>query len=441
MCFPVCSWAWGLQHSWITEEAVGILSETDRDAMGIESHALIHHYCEFPDMNWMTYGVWGGGVGDPSMPRFPDARREWNISYYCNWNPYLRTGKNYPHAPPAAYEAVNVHFRRAAQAIQEGNRVEAMRIAGVMLHYIQDSGSFPMVQPIHRKFNFAHEQMPELRDYAPRVLGATPEECGAALSRELKVMVEATITRVDEIAVKRGLPVSESIELCKKELMSPKVRRFVTDWVADDPESFEKSAVDCADLCSRLCADALASLLQFSTPEKVSEIPIGKELLFNGSFESDEDGDAFPDGWWIDWKDLNDKAGRVKSYSAGTHFERPVKDGTRSILVMFPPQAGIGITQTWRQALRVKEGQGFEASVAAMSKPSTQKAKLSVVFYDGKYRKIDIKASEQNVGKWTELNVSATAPAGAVWARVAMSVADASENVFWFDSIQLKRVK
>jgi len=106
------AFGWGGGHRCITQAAMELLPREDLEFLGLERAALEEIYCKFPDENWPCYGQWGGGVGDPRLPRYPDTRREWEISYYCGWAQVLRTGKSYPHAPPASAEAAAVLFPR-----------------------------------------------------------------------------------------------------------------------------------------------------------------------------------------------------------------------------------------------------------------------------------------------------------------------------------------
>ena len=84
---------WGGEHNRITAAAIEVLPTEDRAYIASEAAALAQVYCEFPDRNWACYGEWGGGNADPRLSRLADFRREWDVSFYCGWDPVLRKGK------------------------------------------------------------------------------------------------------------------------------------------------------------------------------------------------------------------------------------------------------------------------------------------------------------------------------------------------------------
>ena len=218
---------WGGEHHAITESAITALPPEQREYIAPEKAALVQTYCGFPDSNWACMGEWGGGVGDPKMARFPDTRREWDISYYCQWDPVLRKGQGFPHKAPESYEATRVYFLKAVAELKQGRLEDGMRSVGVMFHYIQDSGSFGHMQPIHRVFHVRELKAIQLEDSQLRLLASSPEEAAKALSERLRGMVESTEKRVAPLLEAAGMPFEEAKGLCNRETMPATVVKAV----------------------------------------------------------------------------------------------------------------------------------------------------------------------------------------------------------------------
>ena len=127
---------------------------------------------------------------------------------------------------------------------------------------------------------------------------------------------------------------------------------------AKRPADFEAAATDCANECARACADAIHSALSFAQKPRVEPEPnpLNVNLAFNPSFENGS-GDGAPAGWCVVWLDPSDRAGRAEWYRAGTHFERHVRTGKYSMLLLWPPKRGLEWQQTWPKAIRVRPGE------------------------------------------------------------------------------------
>lgn len=432
---------WGGEHHRITQAAIAVLPAEEQRRLAPETPALVATYCGFPDVNWPCYGEWGGGTGNAEATRFPDTRREWEVSYYCGWDPVLRTGKGYPHAPPGSCEAASSLFLKAAAAYAEGRNEDGARFLGAMLHYIQDSGSFPHVQPMHRNFHVKNQAAIGVVGYTPTVLGDTPLAAAQALAERVRRLTEWTETRGGPLLEAAGMPLAEAKRLCARETMVPAVVTAVESLRSGKPAEFEAAALECANECTRACADAIHSALTLA-PNAAAEPPppTGRNLVFNASFEED-DGDRVPDGWYIGWLDLADHAGRAELYRAGTHWEKHVHTGQSSALLLWAPAPGLEWRQTWRRAIRVRPGETFHAAAWAQGSAATGACDVALEFRDAAYKPLDTIRSESlgGSGAWTQLSVDATAPEGARWARLVLH-AEATAGAVWFDDVEVTRL-
>ena len=431
---------WGGEHHCITQAAVEALPAEEQQYLAPEKPALVKTYCGFPDMNWPCYGEWGAGTGDAQAARFPDTRREWEISYYCGWDPVLRKGKGYPHAPPESLEAASVFFLKAAEAFKAGRFEDGARFLGVMLHYVQDSGAFPHVQPMHRNFHVKDQGAIRIEGYSPAALGATPQEATKALAERVRRLTEWTERRGGPLFEAAGMPLEEAKRLCAKETMPPAVAKVVEKFRAERPADFEATALDCANECTRACADAIHTALAFAQRPRVEPEPNApdKNLVFNPSFEED-DGDGVPDGWYVGWLDLLDRAGRAEWYRAGTHWEKHVRSGQHSALVLWPPAKGIEWRQTWRRAIRIRLGEKYVGSAWVQAGAGTGAIHLALEFSDNAYQPVNTvkSAAAGGAGGWRRLSAEAAAPEGARWLRMILH--SESNSAAWFDDAEIVR--
>lgn len=430
---------WGGEHNRITAAAIAVLPPGDGAILSPEAPALARVYCEFPDLNWPCYGEWGGGNADPAQPRFPDTRREWDISFYCGWDPVLRTGKGFPHRPPEALEAAALRFGNTVEALQAGRLADAARFAGVMFHYIQDSGSFPHVQPLHRAFHTRNLDGIRIDGYVPRRLGQTPAETATALTVRVRGLVDFTERRIAPLLAEAGLPLDEAMNLCAKELVPASVTRVVARLREEKSADYEAAALDCANECARVCADALHSALALAPhplPPPAPSRP-GTNLVFNPSFETGE-GDRAPDGWCVGWLDLVDRSGRAEWYRAGTHWDKPVKTGGRSAMILWAPPMGLEWRQSWRRAVRVEAGETYRGAARVKTRAATGATWLALQFSDTAYQPIVDARSEvvKADTEWRTLSVEATAPPNARWLRAVLHT-EANDGAVWFDDVEI----
>ncbi|MBI5685479.1 MAG: hypothetical protein HZC54_10385 [Verrucomicrobia bacterium] len=434
------AFGWGGEHNRITAAAVEALPAGQRAAIAPEAAILARLYCEFPDLNWPCYGEWGGGNADPRLPRFPDTRREWDISFYCGWDPVLQKGKSYPHRAPESVEAAAVHFGKTVEALRAGRLADAARFVGVMFHYIQDSSSFPHIQPIHRAFHATKLDAIRTGGYEPQQLGNTPAEAAAVLTARVRKLVDWTEQRLAPLLAETGVSLDEAKRLTSKELLPAAVTRAVVKLRAEKPADYEAAALDCANECARLCADALHSAFALAPSLAAAKPnPTNTNLAFNSSFESG-DGDRAPEGWCVGWLDPNDRAGRAEWYRAGTHWDKPVRTGKRSAMLLWSPQKGLEWRQTWRRAVPVNAGETYRAAVWIKTRAITGSTWFAMQFYDTAYEPVSNAKNEvvKTDCDWKKLSLEATVPSNAHWLRAILHT-EANSGAVWFDDVEIIR--
>lgn len=441
LLLPTLASGWdGEEHTLISAEAVKRLPTETAALLAPEAEALARVYSEFPDQNWPTYGEWGGGNADPRLARFPDTRREWDISFYCGWNPVSREGKSYPHRAPESYEVVPASFLRAVEAWKAGRLEEGARFMGVALHYLEDTASFGHLQAVHRSFHWNKATPISTAGYTPARLGETPEKAAEALRGRLGEMVGFIEATMDPILTKSGMPLSELKRLSEKDTYPKEGARGVLTAKYEFPDKWEAGTRECALAAARLGADMLHSALSFAPRPFPEPKPNATKvnLVFNPSFE--QAGDSLAEGWCIGWLDLEDRTGRAEWYRAGTHWDKPVKSGARSAMVLWPPQKGIEWRQSWRRAIRVTPGDKYRASAWVKSRADSGGSQVVLEFSSSAYLPVAQPASAALQGDhdWTEVTVEATAPEQARWLRLLLR--STAGGAVWFDDVSVERM-
>ncbi len=418
------------------------LPSAEQAYLGGERNAIARWYCTFPDLNWPCYGQWGGGTGDPEAARMPDTRRLWEVSVYCQWDPVLQTGKGYPHAPPQSCEAAAVFYRSAVTALEKCHLEDGCRFLGVMLHYIQDSGSFPHVQPIHRVFHVHSMENIRIDGYTPNLLGQDRQEAANKLASRVEELTAWTEQRLAPLLASAGVPLEDARRLASQQLMAPALVDAVAKLRSEEPDDFEAAATDCANQCARVCADAIHSAMAFARNPYVEPgaNEVNGNLVFNPSFESGAD-DACPVGWCVGWQDMLDRTGRVEWYRAGTHWEKHVHSGRRAALVLWPPKQGIRWQQTWPKAVRVVPGERYRASVWGKAVAADGLSYLALEFSDTDYepvRTVKSDALASDAG-WQQLSLQETVPDSAKWLRILLH-GGGSGGAIWYDDVEVVRL-
>ncbi len=439
---PPPAYPWGGEHQRISAAAIESLPAEEQEYLRPERAAIAERYCTFPDINWPCYGQWGGGTGDPQAPRMPDTRRLWGVSFYCQWDPVLQKGKGYAHVPPQSCEAAGVYFRSAVRALEKGQLEDGCRVLGVMLHYIQDSGSFPHVQPIHRNFHVKATGQIRLEGYTPRLLGETPEEAAQALSGRVEQLTVWTEQRLAPLLASAGMALDDAKRQAAQLLMAPTVVDAVAKVRVEQSAEFEAAAIDCANECTRVCADAIHSAVAFAQKPYIEPEPnaLNINLVFNPSFEESE-ADGMPSGWCVGWLDTRDRTGRAEWYRAGTHWEKHVRTGRHSVLVLWPPKQGLDWQQIWPQAVRVRSGEKYRGSVWGKAVAATGGGYLALELSDTDYQPVlETKSAALTAdGTWQQLSVEAAVPDSARWLRIILHGVG-SDGAIWYDDVEVARM-
>lgn len=436
------AFGWGGEHSAITAAAIQLLPPETRALIASETQALSQAYCHFPDQNWPCFGEWGNGVADPGKPRFTDVRREWDISFYCGWDPVLQKGKGCAHRVPEVYAALPSYFGNAVEAMQAGQLQDGARFLGVMLHYIEDCSSFSHVQPIHSACHTKSLDVIHADGYVPRCLGKTPDGAAAALVERVRGLAEWTEKRMDPLLTEAGLTFDEAKKLSGQELMPTQTVAAVARLRKEQPDEFDAVTRDCANEGVRVCADALRSVLVFAPSTPVAAMPpaLKTNLVFNPSFEND-DGAGVPEGWYVGWLDLQDRASRAQWYREKTHWGSFVKTGRHSVLLLWAPEKGLEWRQTWRHAVRVNVGETYRGTAWVKTRAASGATWFALQSYDTAYQPVDLVPSETVKGDeaWRKLSVAVHVPKDACWLRVLLH-SESKDGAVWFDDIEVVRV-
>ncbi|MCP4645218.1 MAG: hypothetical protein GY851_32550 [bacterium] len=436
---PAYGWNHAL-HQRITGVAVESLPNADQDFLVPETAALAEIYCSFPDMNWGCYGQWGGGEGNPAMPRFPDVRREWDISRYCMWDPVLQEGRHIPHRPPEAYELIPSLIEKAVGAFRDGQLEDGTRYLGAMLHYVEDCGSMGHMQPFHRTLD-PDPQKVELGGYTPTAVGTTLETAGTGAVERVRQLVGYTDAQLLPLLQGCGMSLEDAHRQCREATVPPEVAAVVKRIRNEQGDEYRVVATRCATETARACADVIHTVLSLAPKGRPSgfKFPANVNLVANPSFEDDE-GAGLPEGWCVGWFDKADRAGRAEWYRAGTHWGRQTYSGSRSLLLLWAPEAGLEWRQTWPKAIRVRAGEQYRGTVWAKARNAGDGAHFGLQFSDGAYKVVAVETCPvvaEDAG-WHQLSVEAVVPAEARWLRVVLH-SRGKDGAVWFDDVEVVR--
>lgn len=412
-------YSWGGSHYTITRRAIEILPEADKNFLVEEAGNLINYYPGFPDINWGWYGGFGAWASGPDEPRYNDERRYYNISFYCGWDPVLQKGKGYVHAPPDSYECSPIYLEKAVLSFAEGRLLDGASFLGVLLHYIQDSGSFPHYQKLHRCCEDGMD--PDkigTPDYKPGLLGATLEEAKTNLRIKLEQLVKYTETYMKVIETR-----------------------------VDNKEKIIPEFVPLANACVRLCADAIHTTIELSGKPEITEFttenPVNENLIFNPDFE-EEPGDFVPDGWVAWYYNRKDRIGRAV-YENRTKVARDrdvVKSGKSAVKLMWTPEEGIEWRQRWPYAVPVKEGESYRVSGWIRTMKATGNNCLAVFFHttgSSMSKEIVKSKSLQGDNNWQEVALEVVIPTGIK--RISLACrSEGNEGAVFFDDVKLVRL-
>lgn len=435
---------WSREHNYITKAALEALSEKEREFLEPEKDLLWKVYCEFPDLNWAHYGQFGYENGDPEAPRTKDKRREWDISYYCGFDPVTldmpghlpgmlsdteysppfqrkEMYKQYSgYCPMGSYEAPFRYLPKVVDCWRDGRLADGMRFLGVLLHHVEDRGAFAYWPDLHIK---GHVPNPEetivLEAYTPERLGETVDEAVAGVEGRMHALLRFTESNVPAVdaAWKAGdVPEAEG-RILKNALENV---RAVADVIHTAIE-----LVDCNLSVPYWCDYR-------GRPPMIN-------LLQNSGFEIN-DGTDVPAGWVARHHDLQDRVGRAewvwgRLYSM---WFKPVRSGERALKLMWTPPEGIEWRQRWTCAMPVRAGQMLEYSGWMKTEKATGASYLVIYFYTRDNESVTESRSVELTGSadWQRVVFQVEVPAQAEKAIVACR-SDGNEGAVCFDDLEL----
>lgn len=434
---PSLTFGWGaLEHSSITAAAVSVLSPAVLAFLGSEAARLIKIYCNYPDFNWAVYGTCSK-TGDGTL-RVPDERRDFEASYYCDFDEFTGRGSYFGHGPEIGKEmpppdehakfmyergdfssrAVRKFIRKTCAAFEKGDYFEAVRFTGVVVHYLEDNTPPPHTLGIPGGFNKRHHDMEAIsdhsrigiRNYASRVFAGSAGELAASapefadrLAQEAQVIARSMLALLDQ----------------------------------GKQREVENQTLACANLAARAVADLLTTLhviYQSRLPERPVSQP-DVNLLFNPSFDLDSDGDLQPDGWIREWYDL--------SCPYDMHLlDRVSTRGKGACVRLYnTSKAGAAWRTARTRAIPVKPGETYELKGLIRAQVSSGENYLALGFQDADYRIVAETISEKLGApcEWRELTVSAPVPREAV-DLIASCVSKGNSGSVLFDNLALRRM-
>lgn len=405
----------GGDHQWMTYAAVKSLSLEEQEFLEPEKELLITTYCEFPDLNWLLYGEWGGWSGFPNEPRTPDYRREWNVSYYYGWDPGTDKGiKIMLHAPPDAYKACRIYTNKAWESFDNGNLADGIRFLGVLSHYIEDCATFAHMQALHRGAEFDFKSI-IIDSYKPNLLGRTKKEAVEGIVKRLRILVRYI------------------------EEMSIPLRKAIKD---NNQKEYNSIHLEGAQEGARVLADTLHTIISLAGRKpKIKRSPCAINLINNPSFEFD-DGSGYPDNWVIVYKDLYDKVGRAEYEGLFTRRPRLTHGGKHSAKLMWTSKEGMEWIQRWPSALSVKKREVYKCSGWIRTQDAKGETYIGACLYRRNNEEIATFKSKSLCGTcdWQKVSFIFRIPEGAEKIRVAC-LSKGNNGAAWFDDIELIKIK
>lgn len=435
LSFESCAWAWGgAEHSSITAAALSALSPGALAFIGTEAARLVMRYCNYPDFNWSVFGTCRRDKSGKAL-RIPDDRRDFNASFYCGFDEYTGRGEYFGHGPELGKEMPppdehcrkmygKGHFASAAAgraagrlnlSMAGGAYFDVIRLLGVASHYLEDSTPPPHTLAVPGGSNETHHKMEAISDhsqidiagYAPRMLGATPAE----FQTNVAILSEAISRDAHALAVK-SLAMVEQGKLKEAEAIT----------------------VECARMAARAVADMIHTAYELnkaSLPSRPVSKP-GLNLLFNPSFDIDDDGDLQPDGWVREWGDPFDPC--------DMHLWDKVSPESGACARLFDTSAqGAAWRSSRAAAVPVVAGGAYVLKAQARPQSATGESYVALRFQDERYSTLLEARSEAFSGSapWFEVSVTGKAPAGAVDA-LAVCVSKGNRGSTLFDNMELR---
>lgn len=410
----------GGDHSWMAYAAFRALSAEDQAWYGPEIAPFISTYTHLPDCNWNNYGEFGGWSGLPDEPRTPDTRREWELSEFTGNNANTGAGRRFGHDPAGLYAAVPWYLPRllerlrGAAAEQPPDQfMQALIQLGCFSHLVQDCGTFPATQALHRSAHFDLTRI-SLDGYTPR-----------ELSREANALEGVVLGRAKAL-----------VACCDEQAPALRAAQQAGDAAAET----RIRAACCNEAC-KLLADLYHTLACLVGPAPRPAAPeLGRNLVLNPEVEEEDPGERLPRHWVVGYGDLTDRVGRALWEGQISRNARLAHSGRHSLKLMWTPGKGLEWRQTWPSAVRVREGEYYAAAAWTMVYGGTGSTAVVLGFYRDDLSPVEESASATVTGRtdWQRLRVAARVPPGATRARIILRSAG-NEGATWFDDIELSR--
>ncbi|NOY81503.1 MAG: hypothetical protein GXP31_10925 [Kiritimatiellaeota bacterium] len=384
-------------HHLITRAALRSLPRV-RAWLGPEAELLTWCYCGLQDMNWPTYSRFNPGEKPFAHVRFPDSRREWEISRYCEYNPITKEGR-YAHQEPL------LHYHRAVAAAEAGRARDAVRLLGIALHSFQDTGS-----PTHAagESGALHGPGERPRDHT--------ELDELVLHLREGFSAEAVVEELHAACAARGREV---------------VARLSRDIDADVLDLQMACARDCVQATVDVLADfhrRFHGRLSFSNPPPPP--PPGRNLLENADFARPDDEPFCPAGWVMKWWDRSERA---------VEIGREQVDGVWTVTVR-RAAARVACLPTWPRAVRVRPREVYEISGRFLTREDAAGG-LYAAFYDETTVKVTEHALFTPGGAgWQESVLRLETPGGAGILR-AGAFGEFTEGPVRFTDLKLVRTR
>ena len=212
-----CGLAWG-PHEEIGRAAIRVLPD-----------AALHRYLIGPEFDRLApYGFLADWRGE--------LREGFVVDDYLLFPGFPRHSQ---HIMPDVPRTYRPYFLRALRAMRTESPANAVRWAGALMHFQQDSGSPPhalgILGPLHTKMeNWVDASAIDITGYKPRLLGYTEEEAADGFERRMRGLVAYSRERGEALT-----PILEGL-----------------DERVDQP-----LALECANETARVTADLLHTLL------------------------------------------------------------------------------------------------------------------------------------------------------------------------------------
>jgi hypothetical protein len=326
-----------------------------------------------------------------------------------------------------AYWAPAFYFPKIMAALEEGAFEDGIRFMGVLLHHIEDRGAFQYWPDLHKIGNLEDLNTMQINDYNPAILGNSVEEACANIEKKMR-----EISRFE----KERVPILR------------------TAYKNNDQSKIEEMILEIWQETCRATADLIHTAIFLTDGERYSNYwgywlefprsgnPTMLNLVDNPSFEKD-DASGHPDGWFVNWKNLDDKFGRAEWDNSSMHsvFSKNVRSGERSIKLMWTPQEGIEWLQRQPSAIKTIPGEKYNFSGWIKTVDATGKSCFIIYSYDGMTLKEEKKSGIfDGTNDWTRVSFDFTIPENADRIRVGCS-SRANEGAAWFDDVEIIRLE